>query len=95
VIHPIVDCEHPQSFLTQKYSCPKEEQGQNVEQKLKEGPIGEWPHLEIHHVCRLQTQNCCPDQKVLVDRNQVWQLLGKSSQQLTNADVDVWSQPSE
>lgn len=54
------------------------------------------PHLGIHHVCRYQTQCCCCcDQEVLADRNLVWRFLRKSGQQLTNADVYTWSQPSD
>jgi hypothetical protein len=35
---------HPsQSVLMQKCSCPKKEQGQNMEQRLKEGPIRNSP----------------------------------------------------
>ena len=30
-------------FLTQKYSCQKEEQGQQMEQRLKEGPSRDCP----------------------------------------------------
>jgi hypothetical protein len=32
--------------------------------------------------------------RALTDRNLVWLLLGRSGQQLTNADEDAWSQPS-
>jgi hypothetical protein len=52
------------------------------------------PHLGIHHVCRHRTQDSCCGQEVLVERNQVWQFLGRSGQHLTNADVDAWNHPS-
>jgi len=47
------------------------------------------PHLRIHHVCRHQTQHCCHGQEVLADRNLVWWVLRKSTQQLTSANVDA------
>ena len=56
---------------------------------------GGLPHLGLHPVCRHQTLQCCYGQEPLADRNLVWLLLGRSSQQLTNADVDAWSQPSD
>ena len=78
----------------QKCFCPKEEQEQKMEQRLKEGPIKEWSHLRIHHVSRHKTQHCCCGQEALVVRNQVWQFLEKFEQQLINAEVHTWSQPS-
>jgi hypothetical protein len=52
----------------------------------------EWPHWGINYVCRHQTQQCCCGQEVLSDRNDVWQFLRWSGQQLKNADADAWSQ---
>jgi hypothetical protein len=40
-------------------------------------------------------QYCCCCQETLGDRNLVWLFLGKFSQQLSNADVGTWSQPSD
>ena len=70
----------------------KEKQGLKMEQRLNEGPTGNghtWGSIMGH-----QTQNCSCGQEVLADRDQEWQFLGRSSQQLINADVDAWSQPS-
>ena len=53
------------------------------------------PHLGIHNVCRHQTRHCCCGQEGLADRNLVWWFLGRSCQQLTNADVDAWSHQTE
>jgi hypothetical protein len=36
-----------------------------------------------------------PDLTLVSDRNQVWMFLGRSGQQLTNADADALSQPSD
>jgi hypothetical protein len=69
-------------ILTQKCSCPKEEQGQKI---ASQG----LPHLGIHHIGRHQTQHCCRGQEALSDWNLVWQFLERSCQQLTNADVDA------
>ena len=52
-------------------------------------------HLGMHHVFRHQTQHCCLGQEVIADRNLVWQFLERSVQQLTSADVNAWSQPSD
>jgi hypothetical protein len=52
-------------------------------------------HLDIHPGCRHQTLHCCFCQEVLADRNLAWLFLGRSSQPLTNADVDTCSQPSD
>ena len=60
-----------------------------MEQGLKEGPTREQPLLGIHHVCRHQTQHCCCGQEALADRNLVWQFLGRSGQQLTNAKLMI------
>jgi hypothetical protein len=86
--HPSQCLFNPEMFLS------KGSTGQKMKQNLNEGPIRDRPHLGIHCVCRNQTQFCCYGQEMLADRNQVWQFLGRSSQQLTKADVDAWSQPS-
>ena len=39
------DIHLSESFLTQKNACSKEEQGQKMEQKLKEGPTDNGSHL--------------------------------------------------
>jgi hypothetical protein len=49
----------------------------------------------IYPVCRHQSLYCCSGQEALADRDLEWLLLGRSSKQLTNADVDAWSQPSD
>ena len=36
-----------------------------------------------------EIEHCFHGQEAFVDRNQVWQFLGRSSQQLANADVDA------
>jgi hypothetical protein len=40
-----------------------------MEQRLKEGPTGEQPHLGIYHVCRHFIQHCCHGQEALSGRN--------------------------
>jgi hypothetical protein len=72
------------------HSCPREEQGQKLEQRSRTAPSV----MGIHSVRRYQTQCCCYGQEVLADRNQVCWFFGRSGYQLTNADV-AWSQPSD
>jgi hypothetical protein len=80
-------------FLTQKCSCPKEEQEQKWSSDWRKGHLRTAPPGDSS--C-LQTPNptllLLP--RALTDRNLVWLLLGRSGQQLTNADEDAWSQPS-
>ena len=52
-------------------------------------------HLGIHHVCRHQTKYCCHRQEAHAHRNLVWWSLGRSGQQLTNAGMDAWNQPTD
>ena len=59
-------------------------------ERLKEGPTEEQPHLGINRACRHQTQTVA-----VVKRNQVWQFLGRSSQQVMKAEADAWSQSSD
>jgi hypothetical protein len=51
-----------------------------MEQRLKEGPTGEQPHLGIFHVCRHHTQHYCHVQEALAGRKQVRQYMGRSIQ---------------
>jgi hypothetical protein len=80
---------HLKVFLPINVPVQKKNRDKKMEQRLKERPTGEQPHLGIHHVCRHQTQHCCSGWEALVDWNQVWQFLGGSIQQLTDADVDA------
>jgi hypothetical protein len=78
---------HLKVFLTQKCSCPKEEQGQYIYGTETKGRANwEMAPPGIHHVCRQQTQHCCRGQEALADRNPVWQFLWRSRQQLTKAE---------
>jgi hypothetical protein len=43
-------------ILTQNYSCQKEMQGKKSRAETKEMAIQRLPHLEIHPICRHQTQ---------------------------------------
>lgn len=82
---------NPEMFLSKGRKRTKK-----MEQRLKEGKAMQGlPHLGIHPVCRHQTLHCCCGQEALADRNLVWLSLGRSGQQLTNADVNAWSQPSD
>ena len=81
---------NPEMFLSNRRTGTKKKNGAETEGRANWGV----PHLGIHPVCRHQTQHCCGCQEVLADRNLVWLFLGRFEQQLTNADVNAWSQPS-
>jgi hypothetical protein len=57
-----------------------------MEQRLKVGPSGDCPTWGS--ILSADT-NCCCCQEALDDRNLVWLLLGRFSQQLTNTNVDA------
>ena len=63
-----------------------------MEQRLKEGPSRDCPTWASEDT---KPGHCCCYQEVLADRNLVWLFLGRFGQQLTNADVDAYSQPSD
>jgi hypothetical protein len=71
-------------------------------QKAKNGTDTEeraiWglPHEGIHPVCRHQAQDTVAGAKRhLFDRSLVWLFPGRFSQELANAEVDAWNQPSD
>ena len=69
--------------------------GTKIGQRLKEGPSVDCPTLGSFLSADTNPLNCCCCQEVLADRNLVWLFLGECFQQLTNADVDAWSQLSD
>jgi hypothetical protein len=80
---------NPEMFLS------KGKTGTKMEQRLKEELSGDHPTWESILSADTKPQHCCCCQEVLVNRNLIWLLLRTFCQQLTNADVDAWSQPSD
>jgi hypothetical protein len=72
-------------FSTQKCSCPKEKQGQKKKKKRKKKEKEEAETEE-------RPSRDCPTR---ASRILGGLQLGRFREQLTNADVDAWSQPSD
>ena len=65
-----------------------------MKERLKEGPSVDCPTYGSIMFADTKPNTVAMVKRHLT-RNLVWPFLGRSGQQLTNADVDTWRQPSD
>ena len=85
---------HLKIFKPRKVPAQRKDKDK-MEQRLKEGPSRDCPTWGSILSADTKPRHCCCCQKTLAERNLVWLLLMRVCQELSNVDVDAWSQPSE
>ena len=82
-------------FLTQQCSCPKERQGQKMEQKRKERSSRDHPTQGSIPSADTKPRHYCCCQEAFADKNLVWLFPERFYQHLTKTGADTLSQPQD